>query len=769
MSNRIRSECTTFLAFFSLISMISSAIGAVIVVTDYGAVPNSGQDATVAFRQAIAAAKAATPPVTLRIPPGRYDFFRANATIRNCHTSNSTESGSPQRQIAIDLTDIDGLTIEGPGATLMMRGQMTMLVAERCKGLTLRGLEFDFERPTFSELTAVEKTSDHWIAAVHPDSDYQIVNGNRIHWIGDGMGTGYDQIQRYDPATQKVARNNADPIGSPSAITDLGNGRLRITGGNLGNVVPGITYQFRIARRNEVGMWFNRCRDVMVEDVAVRAMHGFGMLAQFTENITYQKLTVAPRPGSGRTCASPADILHFSGCKGTVRILDSHLSAAHDDSMNVHGTHLRIVGQPAPNQLRLRFMHHQSWGFDAFTPGDDIELVRSSTLLPYESAKVTAYVKNSDYEQTITLDKNVTVQSINSDAVENITWTPAVEMINCNISQIPTRGILLTTRRPIRIQGNRFFRTGMHAVLIEDDASGWYESGPVHDLTMKGNTFYECAESVIQINPHYNSHGGAVHKNIRLEDNDFFLNGNGAVYAKSTDGLHLQNNRFHMGNGTSPAPEELVNTNNSTRITFSGNTILPNIQPARSFRNGDFEKPDRSGQSPAYSSGSPEGWTFTSGPGGGVEEIRDNRFGPAGPEGSRLNALGGHGDQLGYINIGNSGTGNATSNNLGIVAPHTTYTLRILFAQRLSGDRHPDTSFGLQVGGTNVGTPTSFTGISLTAGFAEKTFTWTSPGSSSPLIGQPLRIYMSFAYSSASGGWQQAQFDHIRLETTVSP
>lgn len=1035
------------------LSWSAAAAETTINVTAHGAAPNSGQDATVPFRQALAAAKAAEGPVTLVVPPGRYDFDLASATVRDCHTSNSTETGSPQRHIALDLTDIDQLTIEGPGATLMMRGQMTMLVAERCHGLTLRGLEFDFERPTFSEITAVEKGANYWIGAVHPDSDYQILNGNSLRWIGPGMDPGYDQIQRYDPATRTVTRNNNDPIGSPTAITDAGAGRLRFEGGGLGNVVPGITYQFRRARRNEVGMWFNRCSDVAMEDVAVRAMHGFGILAQFTENLTYSRLTVAPEAGGGRTCASPADVLHFSGCKGTVRVLDSTLSAAHDDALNVHGTHLRIVAQPAARQFRLRFMHHQSWGFQAFVPGDEIEFVHKNTLLPFGSAVVTEVQMVSDYEQLITIDRDPPAGIVvNSDVVENLTWTPTFEMINCDVAQIPTRGILLTTRRPILIQGNRFFRTAMHGILIEDDAAGWYESGPVHDLTVRGNSFFECAERVIHINPENSTHSGPVHKNITVEDNIFTLSGNGAADAKSTDDLAITGNLFRMRNGTTPAASTLVSTNNTSNLSITGNTVvaattpslavsdgafetatppwfaapaagarfiasgdasagkvaeidagaaiyqkigsydptqgshlhwsfnqlpigngggavtvsfhawdgrfsgangsdlislpafdtrslpawegasqsrsgyvdlsglpagmqvwmrlaatdatlrldaaelatgtapdpsryggwsalagldgsaadpeadpdrdrLPNLieylldgaDPLRTdgnalhallkeedglpiFRyrprqaadavlvveyqknaivaggwqavqngvdglalhedpdgtqwvevvdhlnaqlfirlraaflpsppplvsNGSFEAPDRSGQNPAYSSGNPEGWTFNSGVNWGVEEIRDSRFGSPGTEGSRLDALGGDGDQVGYINIGTSGSGSATSATVGNIAPNTTYTLRICFGQRASGDRHPDGSFGLTANGTPVGSFTSITSSTLPTGFTEKTYTWTSPGIGDPLIGQPLQIRMNFSHSPAAG-WQQAQFDKVRL------
>ena len=53
---------------------------------------------------------------------------------------------------------------------------------------------------------------------------------------------------------------------------------------------------------------------------------------------------------------------------------------------------------------------------------------------------------------------------------------------------------------------------------------------------------------------------------------------------------------------------------------------------------------------------------------------------------------------------------------------------------------------------------------SLPTGFTEKTYTWTSPGIGDPLIGQALQIRMNFSHSPAAG-WQQAQFDRVRLTT----
>jgi hypothetical protein len=45
------------------------------------------------------------------------------------------------------------------------------------------------------------------------------------------------------------------------------------------------------------------------------------------------------------------------------------------------------------------------------------------------------------------------------------------------------------------IEHNEFLRTGIHAILTGDDASGWYESVPVLDVTIRNNTFTECGYS----------------------------------------------------------------------------------------------------------------------------------------------------------------------------------------------------------------------------------------------------------------------------------
>lgn len=107
--------------------------------------------------------------------------------------------------------------------------------------------------------------------------------------------------------------------------------------------------------------------------------------------------------------------------------------------------------------------------------------------------------------------------------VENVTWTPEVRITNNYFARVPTRGILITTRRKSLIEGNTFYGMQMSGIFVADDGLSWYESGPVHDLTIRQNTFLNCGEPIISIDPENREYKGAVHKNITIEENYFYM------------------------------------------------------------------------------------------------------------------------------------------------------------------------------------------------------------------------------------------------------
>jgi hypothetical protein len=145
---------------------------------------------------------------------------------------------------------------------------------------------------------------------------------------------------------------------------------------------------------------------------------------------------------------------------------------------------------------------------------------------------VTAVERKSDKDWLLTLDGPAPAFE-QDDVLDNITWQPNITARNNHVSVDPVRGFLLTTRGRTIIDNNTFHRCAMDAILISGDAASWFESGPVRDVIIRGNTFIDCD---VSINPHVPSNrpDEPVHESIRITDNDF--NGAG-VSAKCVKGL----------------------------------------------------------------------------------------------------------------------------------------------------------------------------------------------------------------------------------------
>jgi hypothetical protein len=304
-----------------------------------------------------------------------------------------------------------------------------------------------------------------------------------------------------------------------------------------------------------VGAFIVSSKNVLLKDISMRYMHGLGIVSQYSENITMDSVVVEPRKGSGRWIASFADGMHFSGCRGRIRIEHCRFNGLHDDAVNVHGTHLQIVKMPSDHQLIVRFMHAQTYGFPAFFEKDSVAFVHPSTLVLHAYGVVQCARRLSDREILLTLEKAVPggvgrgggVQV--GDVVENITWTPQLTFRHNIVTGTNTRGLLVTTRRKVVIEGNEFDRLGMQAILIADDALSWYESGAVRDVLIRRNIFRECGHNVtpgnyaIAIAPENHALTPApVHRNIRIEDNRFICYSAPVLTARSVEGLSFTGN-----------------------------------------------------------------------------------------------------------------------------------------------------------------------------------------------------------------------------------
>lgn len=349
--------------------------------------------------------------------------------------------------------------------------------------------------------------------------------------------------------------------------------------------------------RDNAGVFISGSKNIRLENVAMQYMHGLGIVSQFSENIALIKVKASPGENSGRIVSSFADCFHFSGCRGTILIDSCFTSGSHDDPINVHGTHLKIVSVTSGNTLTVRFMHHQTYGFEAFFAEDSIAFINPNTLLPKGYAVVKYAKLINKREMELTLNENPPVHLKEGDCIENLTWTPELTVRNSRFERTNTRGILVTTRRKVLIENNIFFRTGMHAILIADDAANWFESGAVQDVTIRNNRFEECGYNsapdnyVIAIAPenHDLVPGKYVHRNIRIENNFFKVYDPSLLTARSVDGLLFSNNTisqsdFMVGDSSKPsikltACTSVIARNNIFNTTWKAIVNIESMNP----------------------------------------------------------------------------------------------------------------------------------------------------------------------------------------------
>lgn len=532
--------------------IFTTILVAAFAVTSYGQtvikVASHGGDATKSIQAAIErAAKLKGKAVVITLDGGTYNISRDSSSMVLYYISNTAsevENPDQTKHIGLWFKGLRNVTLDGKGARIVTHGEMTSFVVDGCENVTLTNFTISAADPTVPEMTVTERGDNYLVARVNPISKYKIQDG-RLSFVGHKWSLSGGIAQSYDPV-RDITWRSWSPFDGLVEATELSPNVIRFSYKKLPDVKVGTIFQMRDAIRDQACGLIEQSRNTLIENARFEFLGNFGIVGQMSENITYRNLAFEPDSTTGRTCAGFADFVQMSGCRGKLKIENSRFVGAHDDPINIHGTHLKVLSFPSENQALVKYMHHQSYGFKQFFEGDEIEFINENSLLSVAGAKVKSVKINSEREILLTFERALesSITENKNLVVENVTYTPQVEIVGNYFSRIPTRGILISTRRPVLIQDNTFFKMQMSGILIADDARSWFESGMVRDVTIRGNKFIECGEPVIFIAPENNVNQGYVHSNIRILDNEFRLLNSVAVKAKSVDGLKIEGNIF---------------------------------------------------------------------------------------------------------------------------------------------------------------------------------------------------------------------------------
>ncbi|MFD8320981.1 RICIN domain-containing protein [Kitasatospora purpeofusca] len=583
----------------------------VVDVTTFGADPTGTRDSAAAVKAALRQARTLQGPVRVLFPRGTYQIYPEQAETRELYLSNTVGADQTYRdkRIGILMEDMRDVTIDGGGSHLQFHGLMTAFAAVRSQNVTVRGFSFDVTAPKVVDATVSEAgVSDgraYRVLSIPPTNGFTVAN-NQVTWLGEKSPAtgqpywsgvnGMRYTQLHDPAARSTWRGASPLFTNVASMTPLAGNKLRI---DYTSAAPptdrGLVYQMREDTRDTASAFFWESKDVTVQGLKARYLHGFGFLGQMSENITIDGNDFRTDPAGGRSTAGFADFVQMSGIKGAVSIRNNVFDGAHDDAINIHGTYVEVTGRSADGRtLTLDYRHHQTAGFPQFYPGDSAEIVDKRTMaaVPGTTVKVVSVdgPTGRDHDKPLTTMKVTFDQAVPASVtpgnfvVESTTYTPTVDISNNTVVNIPTRGILVTTRKPVVIKNNTFDGTGMAGIFISSDAKEWYESGPAQDVLITNNTFLRPAGPAILIEPtnQVQDAGNPVSRNIRIQDNDFRIGDVRLLNAKSVGGITFERNDVRRLDRNTAFTAETTTTN--TCLAPGATTTVRTVTAAAPYK-----------------------------------------------------------------------------------------------------------------------------------------------------------------------------------------
>ena len=537
-------------------------------------------------------------PTVLVFTRGEYHFYPDQASKRNYFKSNTTNVNP--RNCSFLFENMSNIIIEGNGSNLIFHGQMQPFTFDNCQNIILRNINIDWEQPLIAQAQVLQVKENSIRASINlKESPFRIEEGKLF------FGTTKYNQQPWK-STMEFDRDGRFVVPQTGDLGCLGQGWQNYLAENILPGIIDIHFPFlrkpavgnflimRHAERIHSGIFIQNSKNVTVENVNLYHATGLGILAQFSEDLTFDRYRAIPNKAKNRYFGGGDDGIQISNCRGLITINNCEFAGLMDDAVNVHGTSVQVVEVMGSKQLKCRFMHHQSTGLNWGHRGDKVSFIENSTMQPLGAGEISSFKLLDNETFLVTFTTGIPKQLEVGDALENLTWSPDLLVTNSHFKSCRARGLLVSTPGKVVIENNIFESSGS-AILIAGDANNWFESGAVTDVLIKNNVFtelcntssYQFCEGIISVYPEIpvlNEQTPPFHKNIRIENNQFNPFDYPVLFARSVDGISFSNNTVTRSSRFEPyhhrkftfSFEACKNTAISNN-TFSGEVLGMNI------------------------------------------------------------------------------------------------------------------------------------------------------------------------------------------------
>jgi hypothetical protein len=493
---------------------------------------------------------------TIEFKFGVYHFFPEKAYEKYVKISNNDNG---LRKFIFALDGRKNVTINGNGSTFIFHGSVIPFLIENSTNIKIENLNIEYDFPFDFEgvVVANNETEKTFDLKIHEDNKYKIKD-DILYFSGYDWEIGLGENIVYNATTKSpeyftsyYEHNFHENFLKAKA---LGDKVVRFSNLNAAKVPPvGSIYSDKGPHgenRNIVGFRVFKSKNLELNNINVYHAGAMALIAERTETISLKKFNVILKEGSSRVISATADATHFINCKGLITIEDCRFENMLDDATNVHGTYMTCDEVIDPLTVAVKFGHFQQQGFDFAEKGDTLRFIDKTNLLTEGIGVVKKIDMINENYYTITFEEELPDFGNKKIAIENITWMPSLIVKNCTVKQNRARSLLISTSKSVLIENN-YFASMMAGIRISGDANYWYESGPVSNVVIRGNTFENLGigghapQAILQIDPIIEKNhreDGYYHKNITFENNIIKTFDPLIIYALSVDGLNIRNN-----------------------------------------------------------------------------------------------------------------------------------------------------------------------------------------------------------------------------------
>ncbi|QUI22251.1 right-handed parallel beta-helix repeat-containing protein [Vallitalea pronyensis] len=480
---------------------------------------------------------------------GTYYFSPKYAYEQHCYITNNDHS---QKRIAFPILHKKGLTIDGNGSTFIFIGRILPFYISESKDIVIKHLEMDYKRPLYSQGKVLASDTDKVQLKIDSNKfPYHVVR-NHFVFTGDGYESTYVHgMLEFDPIERKPVYGAKDNhVGGELKGHEIEEGVIEINHPfrklpNVGNILT-----IKHERRFVPGIAIDHTEGIDLNQVTIRQAGTMGIVAQYSKDIQLDHIVVAVDEHSDRMVSTNADATHFVGCKGYLTITNSRFENQLDDALNVHGNYLDIEEILDEKTVIAKIGHFQQVGIFGLEKGTSIQILNRDSMLNHKVLPLQdKQIINNQYVKLM-FEEPLDLAPDKAYSLEDMDAYPVLTFKNNIVRKNRARGILLTSRKPILIEGNTLTSEGT-AIKISGDTNHWHESGPVGEVVIKNN-YIACmnedvwGKGIIDIDPEMVAFeaGKYYHDTILIEGNTIELWNRPLVYGQSFKKLSLMHNTF---------------------------------------------------------------------------------------------------------------------------------------------------------------------------------------------------------------------------------